>query len=74
MAEFAGAVVPKQFRQTSKINNQPIYPNVVQLQAYAVNKVLERQWTKAQAQSFVDSGLEIAVESDTPKSQKVSTI
>ena len=64
MAEFAGAVVPKQFRQTSKINNQPIYPNVVQLQAYAVNKVLERQWTKAQAQSFVDSGLEIAVESD----------
>jgi hypothetical protein len=64
IAETEGVVVPKKYRETSKIDGQPIYPNVVQLQAYALNKKLSKEWTKKQAQKYVDNNLEIAVKGD----------
>ena len=61
IADTEGVVVPKKYRETSKINGQPIYPNVVQLQAYALNKRLSKEWTKAEAQKYVDTNLDIAI-------------
>ena len=39
----------------------PFFPNVVKVQAYAINKVLTNQWTNAQAQSYVNLTVPIAV-------------
>ena len=60
-ADQFGAKVDSIYTKVDPKTGVPFFPNVVKVQAYAINKVLTNQWTNAQAQSYVNLTVPIAV-------------
>ena len=54
--------VPSKYAEVDAKTGKPIYPNVIKVQAYAINKVLTNQWTKAEARKYVDIMTPLAVQ------------
>ena len=63
MVDYANVRVDPKYIKIGS-DGMPMYPNVVNVQAYAVNKVLTNQWTKAEAKKFVDIMAPLAAKQD----------